>query len=435
MVTTAIFVGTIFVASSVSAVLNLKVKVFKLRLDLYYLVALSGAALLIAFKFITPAEAIKGLTLKASVNPLKILALFFSMTFISVYLDEAGLFRTIAAKALKSSNGGQFKIITVLYLLTSVLTVFTSNDIIVLTFTPFICTFCKHSKVNPVPYLFTEFVAANTFSMALIIGNPTNIYLASFAGIDFFTYLKVMILPTVAAGLVAYAVILLVFKKSLSKKIESDGYDEPLKDKTATVVGVIALSLAVALLSISNLINIEMYIVSLVLACALLAFAIINAIHKKDKSASVTGALIRLPYSLVPFLCSMFICVLALDKCGFAGFLAEKLSGNPVIFFGVSSFLAANVMNNIPMSVLFSAIAENLAGGARLSAVYASIVGSNLGAYLTPVGALAGIMFSGLIRGHGIKFTPLTFIKYGALISAFTLAAALLTLLFTVNFA
>ena len=131
----------------------------------------------------------------------------------------------------------------------------------------------------------------------------------------------------------------------------------------------------------------------------------------------------------------MFICVLALDSSGFAGFLAEKLSGNPVIFFGVSSFLASNVMNNIPMSVLFSAIAENLAGGARLSAVYASIAGSNLGAYLTPVGALAGIMFSGLIRGHGIKFTPLTFIKYGALISAFTLAAALLTLLFTVNFA
>ena len=53
MVTTAIFVGAIFAASSVSAVLILKVKVFKLRLDLYYLVALLGAALLIAFKFIT----------------------------------------------------------------------------------------------------------------------------------------------------------------------------------------------------------------------------------------------------------------------------------------------------------------------------------------------------------------------------------------------
>lgn len=435
MVATVILVGAIFALCSASAVLNLKVRFFKLRLDLYYLVALLGAALLIAFKFISPVEAVKGLTLKASVNPLKILALFFSMTFISVYLDEAGLFRTMAAKALKSSGGSQYKVISVLYLLTSVLTVFTSNDIIVLTFTPFICAFCKHSKVNPVPYLFTEFVAANTFSMALIIGNPTNIYLASFAGIDFFKYVKVMILPTLAAGVTAYLVILLLFRKSLSAKIESDGYSEPLKDKTATIAGVSVLAVAVILLSLSNAIKIEMYIVSLVLAAILLLFAVINAIIKKTDAASVTDALIRLPYSLAPFLCSMFICVLALDKCGFAGVLANKLSYAPMFSFGVSSFLAANVMNNIPMSVLYSAIAQKIGGGAQTAAVYASIVGSNIGAYLTPVGALAGIMFSGLIRGHGIKFTPLTFIKYGTIISLFTLAAAIAVLSLTVNFA
>lgn len=435
MAVTVVFVGAIFAICSVSAVLNLKVRLFKLRLDLYYLVALLGAALLIAFKFITPAEAVKGLTLKASVNPLKILALFFSMTFISVYLDEAGLFRTMAARALKSSGGSQYKVISVLYLLTSVLTVFTSNDIIVLTFTPFICAFCKHSKVNPVPYLFTEFVAANTFSMALIIGNPTNIYLASFAGIDFFNYVKVMILPTAAAGIIAYLLILLLFRKSLNAKLENDGYSEPLKDKTATIVGVTVLAAAVILLSLSNIIKIEMYIVSLVLAGALLVFAVVNSKIKKANSASVTGALIRLPYSLAPFLCSMFICVLALDKCGFAEVLANKLSFAPVFSFGLSSLLAANVMNNIPMSVLYSAITQKVAGGAQTAAVYASIVGSNIGAYLTPVGALAGIMFSGLIRGHGIKFTPLTFIKYGAVISAFAVAAALSVLYLTVSFA
>ena len=77
--------------------------------------------------------------------------------------------------------------------LVSVLTVFTSNDIIVLTFTPFICHFAKSARIDPLPYLVSEFVAANTWSMALIIGNPTNIYLMSGTGISFLSYTAKMI--------------------------------------------------------------------------------------------------------------------------------------------------------------------------------------------------------------------------------------------------
>ena len=53
------------------------------------------------------------------------------------------------------------------------------------------------------PYLVGEFVAANTWSMMLVIGNPTNIYLASACGIEFGEYVSVMWLPTLLAGLVA----------------------------------------------------------------------------------------------------------------------------------------------------------------------------------------------------------------------------------------
>ena len=40
-------------------------------------------------------------------------------------------------------------------------------------------TSAKNASINPIPYLAAEFVAANTWSMALIIGNPTNIYLVT----------------------------------------------------------------------------------------------------------------------------------------------------------------------------------------------------------------------------------------------------------------
>jgi arsenical pump membrane protein len=63
-----------------------------------------------------------------------------------------------------------------------------------------------------------------------------------------------------------------------------------------------------------------------------------------------------------------------------------------------------------------------------LKGVYASIIGSNIGAFLTPLGALAGVMFSSLLKKYQVKFTFLDFIKYGAIISIPVLSIALLTL-------
>ena len=44
----------------------------------------------------------------------------------------------------------------------------------------------------------------------------------------------------------------------------------------------------------------------------------------------------------------------------------------------------ANI-NNIPMSILFSDITNSLSNTFFLKGVYASIIGSNIGAFLTPL--------------------------------------------------
>ena len=76
-----------------------------------------------------------------SVAPVKILGLFISMTVLSVFLDELGFFKVLANAALKKSGKSTRKLFFLLYTTVSILTFFTSNDIIVLTFTPFICYF------------------------------------------------------------------------------------------------------------------------------------------------------------------------------------------------------------------------------------------------------------------------------------------------------
>ncbi len=152
---------------------------------IYWIIASIGAIFLILTSSISVEEAWLGLSADTAVNPLKLLVIFFGMTVLSVFLDEMNLFEYLASFAVRHAKSTQKSLFFMLYVTVSILTVFTSNDVVILTFTPFIIHFSKKVNINPIPFLISEFVAANTLSMTLVIGNPTNIYLAGALGVDF----------------------------------------------------------------------------------------------------------------------------------------------------------------------------------------------------------------------------------------------------------
>jgi len=403
-----------------------KIKLGKFYIDTYWVVTLVGAIVLVCFGLVDVKKIGEALTQNTSINPLKILVLFISMTILSIFLDELGFFRFLASVTLKHAKSGQFKLFMILYVMVSVLTIFTSNDIIILSFTPFICYFAKNAKINPIPYLAAEFVAANTWSMALIIGNPTNIYLATAYGIDFVTYLKFSILPTIFAGIVAFLMLLLLFHKKLKSPIEGEPEQFEIKDKLLLWVGIAHLAVCTIFLVISSYVGIEMWIVSLCSVVSLFVFVLIVSLVRKKPPKELGGCLKRIPYQLVPFVLSMFILIIALSESGAISKIGNLLGTNQTILtYGVTSFFTANLINNIPMSVLFSSIIESMSGSVGLGAVFATIVGSNIGAFLTPIGALAGIMWSSILSKHDIKFSYLDFLKLGIVVAIPSLFAAL----------
>lgn len=403
----------------------------KLKLGTYWVIAFIGAVILLVTGCLPFGELLSGLTQNTSVNPLKILVLFFSMTSLSVYLDVLGFFRFLANAVLKRAGHNQKTLFLFLYLTVSVLTVFTSNDIIILTFTPFICFFAKKAKISPLPYLIAEFVAANTWSMALIIGNPTNIYLASSAGVDFMQYLKVMALPTLVAGVTSFIVLYALFHKKLREAITPNVSDEPVRDKPLLAVGVVHLALCTILLTISSYINLDMWVISLGFAVSLFVSTAVICLVRRKPISVLYRTFARLPFELIPFVISMFTIVLSLNHAGVTSVIANLFTDNfATLSFGFISFLSANIINNIPMSVLFSSVLENtsLTQAGYMQGLYACIAGSNIGAYLTPVGALAGIMWSSILKRYGIDLPFKKFVKYGVIVSLPTLLSVLIVL-------
>lgn len=401
-----------------------KLKIGKLRIDTYWLIALLGAAVVLIFGRNYAADIGKAMIADTAINPLKILVLFLSMTVLSVFLDEFGFFRYLAGFALRHSHGGQKRLFFSLYFTVALLTVFTSNDVIVLSFTPFICYFAKEAKIDPMPYLAAEFVAANTWSMALIIGNPTNIYLATAEGIDFFSYLKISILPTLAAGGVSLAFLYLLFFKKLALPIAGTAERAQITDKPALIIGIVHLAVCTVLLAISSYVGLELWLVALCSVGSLFIAYLILCLCKKERPRTLWGCVKRAPWQLVPFLLAMFVMTEALAQQGTTAAIAQFLGTDLEIFkYGGLSFLSSNLINNIPMSVLFSSMLS--ASEAGTGAVFATIIGSNLGAFFTPIGALAGLMFSSILAEHDIKFGYLNFLKLGAVVALPSLAAAL----------
>ncbi len=396
-------------------------------LSVYWVAPFLGAVLLLICGLLPLSALSAGLTAAGDVNPLKILALFLSMTVISIYLDEVGLFRMVASKVLTRAGTDQKRLFFLLYVTVSVLTVFTSNDIIVLTFTPFLIYFCRHANIDPIPYLFCEFVAANTASMCFIIGNPTNIYLATSAGIVFLPYAAVMWLPTLLASVVAYLMLRLLFAKKLAAPIVPSPTDAHVADRGMLVIGLIHLGVCTLLLVISSYLAIPMWAICFCFALSLFVSVCIYRFAEHKSHTYLVASLRRLPWDLVPFVLSMFALVLALSRHGVTARIAALFAGtdsaSSVFAYGLSSLAAANLINNIPMSVLFSELLT--VGGADLGGIYAAVIGSNIGAYLTPIGALAGILWSGMLRRQGVRLSFSRFVLYGVVIAVPTICAAL----------
>lgn len=429
MTTVLIIAAVTCVLLMVVAFLKPSVTIKNATVPIFWVVPFLGAVAMILTGNVSVNDIVTSFTSDSAVNPLKILILFISMTLISVYLDCVGFFRFLASAVLRKAGKSQMSLFFYLYVTVSVLTIFTSNDIIVLTFTPFICYFAKNAEIDPIPYLITEFIAANTWSMILIIGNPTNIYLATNAGASFASYTLKMALPTFAAGIVSLIVLYLIFRTRLSKPISGSGIKEKINDKPAVAIGLVHLAGSLVFMVISSYINLPMWIISLGFCVSLFIIATLYFIIKR-KGFSVIGETVkRAPVETIPFVLSMFVIVLALQNSGITEMIAETLAqGNAVLTFGATSFFAANLINNIPMSVLYSSITSFADSQTYTQALYASVIGSNLGAFFTPLGALAGIMWINMLKGSNVRMNFARFTKYGTAVALPTLAASLLTL-------
>ncbi|MFA4934928.1 MAG: SLC13 family permease [Candidatus Methanoperedens sp.] len=394
--------------------------------------ALIGAALTVVF-LLKPHHVLEALGISTPEMPVplvttwNVVIILATLMIISSLLDDYGFFEYCASGAIHASKNSGERLFLYTFLVVSVISLFAGNDVVILTTTPIILIFCKNAKINPKPYMYASFFAANTFSMPLYIGNLTNILIGDSFGLDYFGFTKYMFLPTLAAALVNYHLLKYIFRKQIPQSFSSqDNGRIPIRNKFLVTLGLAVLLGVIVLGGVANYMKIPLSVVTL-------AGALLLMISERR----IVHRLKRVSWNVILFVIGLFIVIKGLEVSGVASAIGEVIFANmsdniPAAIFSVSLFSAfmCNIVNNIPMTAMMLSIIQHasLTQEMNTAMAYSLVIGSNLGANFTTFGALAGILWLESARRYGWNTTMTDLLKIGLFVTPIAILGASIVL-------
>eukprot|EP00162_Nutomonas_longa_P017742 comp24433_c0_seq1/m.60280 comp24433_c0_seq1/g.60280 ORF comp24433_c0_seq1/g.60280 comp24433_c0_seq1/m.60280 type:complete len:696 (+) comp24433_c0_seq1:3-2090(+) len=159
------------------------------------------------------------------IQPFGLLIIFNFLAYMCISVDASGILKYLALRMIRAANGSARRLFLLTFALSSVMTLFTSNDIVIMTLTPLVMHGVLSSNIDPMPHLIALFFAANILSAAFIVGNPTNVIVGEAMKMTFVGYLQRMIIPSLVACFSCILVLYLVFRRSLSHRFTPPSVD------------------------------------------------------------------------------------------------------------------------------------------------------------------------------------------------------------------
>jgi Na+/H+ antiporter NhaD/arsenite permease-like protein len=143
--------------------------------------AIIGAVLMVAFRAVRPADALRFIDFGTVV-------LLFSMMLLVAYLHLDGVFDWVTEWIVARIQTRH--LLPAIIFLSGAFSAFFVNDIICLMMVPFTLNVTRRMGLKPTPYLLAVATASNIGSVATITGNPQNMLIGSFSAIRYVTFLR-----------------------------------------------------------------------------------------------------------------------------------------------------------------------------------------------------------------------------------------------------
>lgn len=397
-------------------------------------IALAGAGLLFAAQLIEPEDAayIWSFVWNATFSLIGIM-------IFTVLLHQNGFFRWAALHIVHRFHQRQLLLFIGLSLLAALITVFFNNDGTVLIMVPIVLevtALLKMSRNSRIIFLLGVGFMADTASAPLMMSNLTNILTADFFHLSFSEYASRMLLPGIMAIAATILVMVFYFRKTIKKeeslKLAPEKFPEPssaihhnrlFKYSWITIILMIVGYLG------SEKLGIPVAVVAVV--CAAIQWITSAAAG----CAPFKETVMRAPWLIIVFALSMNLIVYSMHVHGASAWLPNVIqaivSTNEFVGImgsGLVFSLLAALMNNLPAVLISSLAIDEVTGPHYLP--FASLLGTTIGAKLTPIGSLATLLWIQLVRQGGIRFSWREYTKYGLLLTLPILLVSLIGLWF-----
>ncbi|MCP2308985.1 arsenical pump membrane protein [Kitasatospora paracochleata] len=376
--------------------------------------AVPAAGIVIATGAITPAHAAEE---AQRLGP--VIGFLAAVLVLAKLCDDEGLFHACGAWMARTSAGRPRRLLAQVFVVASVVTAVLSLDATVVLLTPVVFATAARLGARPKPHLYACAHLSNTASLLLPVSNLTNLLAFEASGLAFTRFAALMTLPWLAAIGVEYLVLRRFFAADLDADAPAPDGDVPPEMPLFALVTVAATLAGFVLTSALGISP----------AWAALAGALVLAVRALVDRRTTPTAIVRsaaLPF--LAFVLGLGIVVRAVVDNGLAAGLAHLVPHGTSLpaLLGLAALAAvlANVINNLPATLVLVPLAAPAGAGA----VLAVLIGVNIGPNLTYAGSLATLLWRRIVREEGTEVRLGEFTRLGLLTVPGTLVVAVLGL-------
>jgi len=389
-------------------------------------IAIIGTILLILTRTISFSEAL------ASIN-WNVMGIFVGMLIMADLFMDSRVPAYLAEHIVNRSKNTCVSILLICAL-TGFISAFVENVATVLIIAPIAMSLAKRLDIRPINMMIAIAISSNLQGSATLIGDPPSMLLGGFSKMtfmDFFFYQgKPSIFFAVELGALASFIVLYFFFKSNKEK-----KDIPKKENIKSFVPSVFLIGLIIVLAISSFMDTGFSYLAGVLCMVFgLAILIWDVVFQKN---SLIKRIKSLDWETTFFLIGIFVIVGSISQRGWIDIIANGLSqvigGNLLLGYisiVVISVVISAFVDNVPFLVTMLPVAIKMAQNLNVEPslfLFGLLIGSTLGGNITPIGASANIVATGILKkdGYDVKFSE--FIKIGL---PFTIAAVTIASLF-----
>jgi len=374
------------------------------------LAGLIGVCALACARLLTPRMVVEAA--RVQWRPLLTLA---SIMIITGVVREVGAFDRLAARIERAARTrSAAAVFTQVFALGAATAALLNNDAAILILTPLVVALAR--RLYPgrprltVAFAFTVFLAAGV--APLIVSNPMNMIVATYAGLAFNSYAVIMAPVSLVAAVLTYGVLRWLYRGELAAARPAPPPGPVTREhrRSGERAAVLVMASVFVAYPVAAALGIEIWTVAVAGAIASLAVCRVHRIAPLRKAATYVSGDILL------FLAGMFLVVQGLQSVGVAARLHALYSAfagdgaGQLAAIGVTSALGSAVIDNHPMALL-NMLAIDRAHGAR--PVLAALIGADLGPRLLPIGSLAGLLWMDLLRRSGVEISVSRFVRVG----------------------